>query len=961
MLPRLPRAARPAALAAVLVALTTAHAQPVQTVLFPGVTGQPLLDAVEATYRPAATLGYDAARDVLFAWEQTYGGALTCVYTGFAVSLTPGADPSADAYSKGIDTEHTWPQSLGADASLPRSDMHHLFPTRSAVNSARGNLPFGEVPDALASMWYRLASTQTTVPATALDEWSERQGSSRFEPREDHKGNVARAIFYMRAVYPEMAATAAGGAFFAGQQATLLAWGAADPVDAHEMDRAAWIASQQGTLNPFVLDSTLARRAFGTPSGPGDPPPPTGGTDVFVNEIHYDNAGTDTGEFVEVALAPGIDPATVVLTLYNGSGGAPYGTFPLSSFTPGATTEGYRLYTYALPTDGLQNGSPDGLALSVGATVVQFLSYEGTFTAVGGPASGLTSTDIGVAETGSTPVGHSLQLVGTGSAYADFAWTAPSAASPGAVNAAQTFESTAPVATYVVTAPGTVVLAGGRTIVRWSGPGVPDRTDVVEVFLRKGDGAEVLVGTGPNTGKLKVTVPAGSASGSDYAFVVRRQADPAVFGASSAALVSNAAEQFVVSDPDAGEDWARTRAHAVTWSTPPTVPSGLLTVELRRANHAVVASYAGEPDDGTLSLPSFPGLAAGSFYVSITSEADPAFFGASPLFNLGRIEVEAPAEGASWGAGSTQTVTWVAGDANAAGAVRLALLQQDGAFSQMLVSSTPFSGGTWTGTVPAGAPAGTYRVRLVYTYTPPGGTETRFVVFSNAFAVTNPLAPPAPVARHFAAPTAGEASPVTHLAVRGLADGTEVGAFAALADGTPVLLASGVVEGGEAVLAVPSDVAEAMGGELSFGEGTALVLRAYADGAERPVEARSVVLGDGSTLPSVRIAEGGIVTVDASKGDAAQPVPTPESLSVSVTPNPARSVARVRFSLPSAQVVRVTVYDVLGREVATWFDGPVAAGTSELPVPLSSLEAGVYLVRVASGGAHTTQRLTVVR
>ena len=65
------------------------------------------------------------------------------------------------------------------------------------------------------------------------------------------------------------------------------------------------------------------------------------------------------------------------------------------------------------PVDGIQNGSPDGIALvAPGGTVAEYLTYEGTFAAVGGPANGLTGTDIGVAETTTTPVGSSLQKVG---------------------------------------------------------------------------------------------------------------------------------------------------------------------------------------------------------------------------------------------------------------------------------------------------------------------------------------------------------------------------------------------------------------------------------------------------------------------------------------------------------------------------------------------------------------------
>lgn len=98
------------------------------------------------------------------------------------------------------------------------------------------------------------------------------------------------------------------------------------------------------------------------------------------------------------------------------------------------------------PVAGLQNGgdstipSPDGLALVVpgGITVVQFLSYEGSFTAMNGPASGMISVDILVKEELSQ-VGQSLQLQGLGSEYADFSWAGPIANTRGAVNTGQTF------------------------------------------------------------------------------------------------------------------------------------------------------------------------------------------------------------------------------------------------------------------------------------------------------------------------------------------------------------------------------------------------------------------------------------------------------------------------------------------------------------------------------------------
>jgi predicted extracellular nuclease len=163
--------------------------------------------------------------------------------------------------------------------------------------------------------------------------------------------------------------------------------------------------------------------------------PPDG--QVFVNELHYDNAGTDAGEAIEVAGPAGTDLAGWSLVLYNGSGGAVYGTDPLSGVIPDQQG-GFGTVTH--PREGIQNGSPDGVALvDAAGAVVQFLSYEGDFMAVGGPAAGMTSTDIGVAEGSGTPVGQSLQLTGTGNAYGDFTWAAPADQSFGAVNAGQTF------------------------------------------------------------------------------------------------------------------------------------------------------------------------------------------------------------------------------------------------------------------------------------------------------------------------------------------------------------------------------------------------------------------------------------------------------------------------------------------------------------------------------------------
>jgi len=162
-------------------------------------------------------------------------------------------------------------------------------------------------------------------------------------------------------------------------------------------------------------------------------------TTVFINEIHYDNAGTDAGESIEVAGPAGTDLTGWSLVLYNGSNGAPYNTTLLSSVISDLGS-GYGVVVVSYPVNGIQNGSPDGIALvDQSDTLVQFLSYEGSFSGVGGPANGVTSTDIGVAEGSSTPAGYSLQLTGSGSTYGDFTWASEAANTFGAVNTGQVF------------------------------------------------------------------------------------------------------------------------------------------------------------------------------------------------------------------------------------------------------------------------------------------------------------------------------------------------------------------------------------------------------------------------------------------------------------------------------------------------------------------------------------------
>jgi hypothetical protein len=196
-------------------------------------------------------------------------------------------------------------------------------------------------------------------------------------------------------------------------------------------------------LNEETVTLSFANLAGGIAAAPStftltivndDAPPTPPNGPVWINEINYDEPGTETNEFVEIAGPAGLDLSVYSLFVYNGANGAVLSSNQLTG-TIDDEGCGYGAVAFALASD-LQNG-PDGVALvSNGVTVIQFLSYEGSFQATEGPALGYTSVDIGVSQSGSE---DTVQLTGTGSAYDDFVWT-NDVESIDALNAGQTID-----------------------------------------------------------------------------------------------------------------------------------------------------------------------------------------------------------------------------------------------------------------------------------------------------------------------------------------------------------------------------------------------------------------------------------------------------------------------------------------------------------------------------------------
>ena len=143
-----------------------------------------------------------------------------------------------------INIEHTWPQSRFTHKypeGTQKSDMHHLFPTDSQMNSVRSSYPFGLVSHDTQNLRCKTVRIGNPQDSNAIV----------FEPPAQHRGNVARALFYFALRYDMNIDPA--------QEAFLKAWNEEDPVDKAEEERNDKIYSLQGNRNPFIDHPSLVK------------------------------------------------------------------------------------------------------------------------------------------------------------------------------------------------------------------------------------------------------------------------------------------------------------------------------------------------------------------------------------------------------------------------------------------------------------------------------------------------------------------------------------------------------------------------------------------------------------------------------------------------------------------------------------------------------------------------------
>jgi photosystem II stability/assembly factor-like uncharacterized protein len=92
------------------------------------------------------------------------------------------------------------------------------------------------------------------------------------------------------------------------------------------------------------------------------------------------------------------------------------------------------------------------------------------------------------------------------------------------------------------------------------------------------------------------------------------------------------------------------------------------------------------------------------------------------------------------------------------------------------------------------------------------------------------------------------------------------------------------------------------------------------------------------------------------------PVGVPDAYSLSQNfPNPFNPSTTIRYSLPHSGNVSLTLFNMLGQEVATIAQGEMAPGYHEVKFEASALASGVYLYRLRAGDFVQTRKLILLR
>lgn len=172
---------------------------------------------------------------------------VTCVYSGENKIYTEPFDFTSAGFSREHTYCHSWMPTNPAQDLPEYNDYHHLFPTnQNNANGVRSNYPLGKV---------------VTVSSTYLGAkfGLDANGKMVYEPRDEHKGDAARAMMYEAICYngvsgnnwkfPSMISSSIP---YGQDQYILKQWALSDLPSSWEISRNDFIDSLQNNRNPFI-------------------------------------------------------------------------------------------------------------------------------------------------------------------------------------------------------------------------------------------------------------------------------------------------------------------------------------------------------------------------------------------------------------------------------------------------------------------------------------------------------------------------------------------------------------------------------------------------------------------------------------------------------------------------------------------------------------------------------------
>jgi hypothetical protein len=102
------------------------------------------------------------------------------------------------------------------------------------------------------------------------------------------------------------------------------------------------------------------------------------------------------------------------------------------------------------------------------------------------------------------------------------------------------------------------------------------------------------------------------------------------------------------------------------------------------------------------------------------------------------------------------------------------------------------------------------------------------------------------------------------------------------------------------------------------------------------------------------------ITGASSINDDSSPKPTRFELAQNY-PNPFNPTTTIRYQLPTATTVKLSVFDMLGRELATLVNARQPAGMYQVNFDARGLASGVYLYRLTTPEFTETKKMMLVK